>query len=79
MTISVRLDPNLEALVGAEAQRRGVTKSAVIEDALERTFGRKNPAELLRAVRSGAPMGDPDASENVSAKIRAKLNAQRSD
>ena len=79
MTLSVRLEPELEAMLAAEARRRGTTKSEVVKDAVERLLGRRNPAELLREVRSGEPMGDPDASENVSAKMKAKLRAQRAD
>jgi hypothetical protein len=47
-----------------------------VKDAVERLLGRKNPAELLQRVRSGEPMGDVDASENVSEKVKAKLRAQ---
>lgn len=79
MAISVRLEPELEAMLVAEARRRGSTKSEVVKDAVERLLGRRDPAELLREVRSGEPMGDPDASENVSAKMKAKLRAQRAD
>jgi hypothetical protein len=48
-----------------------------VKDALERVLGIKNPAKLLRAVRSGTPMGDPDASRDVSRKMKAKLLAKR--
>jgi predicted DNA-binding protein len=78
MAISVRLDPALEARVEEEARRLGVTKSEVVKDALERVLGLKNPAELLRKVRSGTPMGLRGASENVSARMRRKLRAERS-
>jgi len=78
MAISVRLDPALEARVEEEARRLGVTKSEVVKDALERVLGLKNPAELLRKVRSGTPMGLRSASENVSARMRRKLRAKRS-
>lgn len=74
--ISVELDPVLEARLNQEAQRLGLTQSAFIRDLLERTLSVKNPADLLRRVRSNTPMGDPEASENVSDKIRAKLSAQ---
>jgi len=76
MAISVRLNVALEARVGEEARRLGITKSGFVKDALERVLGIKNPAELLHAVRSGTPMGDPGASENVSAKMKKKLRAQ---
>ena len=77
MAISVRLEPELEALLTAEARRRGTTKSAVVTDAVERMLGRRNPAALLREVRSGEPTGDATASENVAAKVKATLRAQR--
>ena len=77
MTLSVRLDPTLEARVDQEARRLGISKSEFVKDALERVLGIKNPAKLLRAVRSGTPMGDPDASRNVSKRVRAKLRAKR--
>ena len=77
MAISVRLDPALEAAMDAEARRLGITKTALVKDSLERRLGLKNPAELLRTVRSGTPMGDPSASEQVSARMKAKLRAQR--
>ena len=76
MAISVRLEPELEAMVTAEARRRGTTKSEVVKDAVERLLGRRNPAELLQKVRSGEPMGDVAASENVAEKMKAKLRAQ---
>jgi hypothetical protein len=77
MPVSVRLDPAVEALVDQEARRLGITKSDFIKDALERVLGLKDPAKLLKRVRSRTPMGDPNASENVSAKVKAKLRAQR--
>ena len=77
MTLSVRLDPALEVRVDQEARRLGISKSEFVKDALERVLGIKNPAKLLRAVRSGTPMGDPDASRDVSKKVRAKLRAKR--
>lgn len=78
MTLSVRLDPALEARVGQEAKRLGITKSEFVKDALERVLGMKNPYELLKAVRSGTPMGDRHASENVSERFKAKLRAKHS-
>jgi predicted DNA-binding protein len=77
MAISVRLNPALEAKVGAEARRLGITKSEFVKGALERLLGIKDPATLLQTVRSGTPMGDPDASANVAAKVKKKLRAKR--
>ena len=79
MAISVRLEPALETRVEAEARRLGTTKSQVVKEALERMLGIKNPAELLKSVRSGVPMGNPNASEEVSARMKAKLRAQHPD
>ena len=77
MPMSVRLDPALEARVDQEARRLGLTKSEFVKDTLRRVLGLKNPARLLKAVRSGSPMGDPSASQNVSARMKAKLRAKR--
>jgi hypothetical protein len=77
MTLTVRLDPALETKVDQEAKRLGLTKSEFVKDALERVLGLKNPATLLKAVRSRKPMGNPAASENVSGRIRAKLGEKR--
>lgn len=79
MPISVRLDPELEARLDQEVRRLGVTKSEFVKDALERILGMKSPASLLNQVRSKTPMGDPDASEDVSGKMKAKLRAKHSD
>lgn len=79
MPISVRLDPALEARLDQEVRRLGVTKSEFVKDALERVLGLKSPASLLQQARSNTPMGDADASEDVSAKVKAKLRAKRSD
>lgn len=79
MAISVRLDPALEARLDQEARRLGITKSEFVKNAQERALGIRNPAKLLQEVRSDTPMGDPDASENVSENIGAKLRAQRTD
>ena len=79
MTLTVRLDAALETKVNQDARRLGVTKSAFVIDALERILGLKDPAALLKAVRSRRPMGNPDASENVSARMSAKLRAKRPD
>lgn len=79
VTLTVRLDAALETKVGQEARRLGVTKSEFVKDALERVLGLKDPAALLKAVRGGRPMGDPNASQDVSAKVKARLREKRSD
>ena len=79
MAISVRLDPALEARLDQEVRRLGVSKSEFVKDVLERVLGLKNPASLLQQVRSNSPTGNSDASEEVSAKAKAKWRAKRSD
>jgi predicted DNA-binding protein len=78
MAMSLRLDAGLEERIAQEARRLRITKSEFVKDAIERALGLKNPAKLLKQVRSGNPMGDPYASEDVSAKVKAKLRAKRS-
>lgn len=79
MAVSVRLDPVIEARLTRQASLLGVTKSAFIKDALERVLGMKNPAALLRDVRSGGKLGRKDASANVARMMKTKLRAKRSD
>lgn len=78
MTLSVRLDPAIEAQLEQQARKLGMTKSEFVKDAIERALGLQSSAELLKAVRGGRPMEKPDASENVSAKVKARLRAQYS-
>ena len=77
MALSVRLDPVLAARVEQESKRLGISKSDLVKDALERRLGLKNPYDLLKAVRSGTPMGRPDASESTGAAFKARLRAKR--
>lgn len=79
MAVSVRLDPVIEAKLTQQANLLGVTKSDFIKDAIERVLGLKNPAALLREVRSGRKVGRRDASANVSRLLKAKLRAKRPD
>lgn len=79
MAVSVRLDPLVEAKLSQQAALLGITKSDFIKDAIERVLGIKNPATLLKQVRQRGKMGRPDASAKVSATIKARLRAKRSD
>ncbi len=47
MAVSVRMDPLLEKQLAVAAQRRGISKSQFIIEAVERALGRKNPYELM--------------------------------
>ncbi len=79
MTLSVRLDPILEARMEEETKRLGISKSELVKDALELRLGLKNPYDILRQVRSGTPMGNPSASESAGSALKAKLRAKRPD
>lgn len=52
MAVSVRMDPLLEKELELAARRQGVTKSQFIVDAVERALGRKNPYDLLVALKA---------------------------
>jgi predicted DNA-binding protein len=78
-TLSVRLDPVLEARLEAESKRLGISKSDLVKDALELRLGMRDPYALLRRVRGLAPMHRPDASRNTGAGLKARLRAKRSD
>lgn len=52
MAVSVRMDPLLEKQLAQAAQRQGVTKSQFIINAVERALGRKNPYELMLALKA---------------------------
>lgn len=79
MVVSVRLDPVIEAKLTRQANLLGITKSDFIKDAIERVLGMKDPAALLREVRSGGKLGRRDASSKVSRLMKSRLRAQRSD
>jgi len=74
----MRIDAELEARIDQEARRLGVSKSEFVKDALERTLGYKNPADLLARVRSGVGTEDPDLSAGVSTRVKDKLNEKHS-
>ena len=77
MALSIQIDPILEAQIVQEAKRLGMSEADFVKDILERALGFKNPYQLLQQVRSGAPTGDPHASEHTGEKFKAKLHAQR--
>lgn len=90
MTISVRMDPLLERELELAAKRQGVTKTQFVIDAVERALGRRNPYELMVALKAeeeradyrltkafeGAEQPyDTDASRDA---IKSKLKAKHS-
>ena len=52
MAVSVRMDPLLEKELDLAAKRMGITKSQFVIDAVERALGRKNPYDLMVAIKA---------------------------
>jgi predicted DNA-binding protein len=52
MAVSVRMDPLLERELELAAKRKGITKSQFIIEAVQRSLGRKNPYELMVALKA---------------------------
>ena len=85
MTVSVRMDPLLEKELELAAKRQGVTKLQFVIDAVERALGRRNPYELMMALkaeepRATYPLGaaaehveQPYATDSAKADIKARL------
>ena len=68
MPVSVRMSPLLEKELNLAAQKQGITKSLFIIRAVERALGRKNPYELMLALKAEEARGmvgkpDPFAGE----------------
>jgi HicB family len=84
MAVSVRMDPLLEKELELAAQRQGLSKSQFIISAVERALGRKNPYELMMALKAEEPAGhyrveEPRAgykAEASKAAISKKLKAK---
>jgi len=82
MAVSVRMDPLLEIELEQAAQRQGVTKSQFIIAAVERALGRKNPYELMVALKAEEPRPkykvtqQPYDSVASKAALRKKLKAK---
>ncbi|MCX7240906.1 MAG: ribbon-helix-helix domain-containing protein [Burkholderiales bacterium] len=73
MTVSVRMDPLLERELELAAKRKGITKSQFIIEAVERSLGRKNPYELMMALKVEEEQRayGPNASPENSAVAQA--------
>jgi hypothetical protein len=73
--LSVRLPGDLEEQLTAHCAREGVSKTRFVTRALQRELAAPtaNAYELLQYHLKGAKGEARDASENVSAKIKAKL------
>jgi len=81
------MDPLLEAELSHAAERQGVSKSQFIIAAVERALGRKNPYELMlalkaeepragHAVAADAPYDTAVAKKALRAKLKTKHGAR---
>ena len=70
MAVSVRMNPLLEKELELAAQRKGVTKSQFIIDAVERALGRKNPYELR--LQAKAEMAEDPRSGELARAFAAE-------
>jgi hypothetical protein len=52
MALSVRMDPLLERALEAAAERKGITKSQFIIEAVRDSLGHKNPYELMVSLKA---------------------------
>ena len=89
MVMSVRMDPLLERELELAAQRKGVTKSQFVIEAVERALGRKNPYELLlklqaeeavvpyKVSKTDAPYDTDKSKAKLLAKLKAKHGVGR--
>ena len=87
MSISVRMNPLLEKELELAAKRQGLTKSQFVIDAVERALGRRNPYELMLALKAeearatyGVSGGEntelPYEPEAARKAIKAKLKVK---
>ena len=64
MAVSVRMESLLERELELAAQRRGISKSQFIIEAVESALGHKDPGQLLLQVREEfAPMRTAEAAQ----------------
>lgn len=83
MAVSVRMDRLLEIELERAAQRQGVSKSQFIIAAVERALGRKNPYELMVALKAEEPRVEykvageqPYDSADAKARLQRKLTTK---
>ncbi|MBI4278529.1 MAG: ribbon-helix-helix protein, CopG family [Armatimonadetes bacterium] len=83
MILSVRLDPQTEALVSRLARRRGQSKSQVVRDAIKALAQmtekgeRKSAYDRIAHLIGIASGGPPDLSHRTGEKFRKLLQQRR--
>jgi hypothetical protein len=92
MAVSVRMEALLERELELAAQRRGISKSQFIIEAVENALGHKDPGRLLQQVREefaplraaeaaagGATLPAGSHAERLRGLLRARHEAQLDD
>lgn len=92
MAVSVRMEALLERELELAAQRRGISKSQFIIEAVESALGHKDPGQLLLQVREefaplraaeaaadGAVLAPGSQAERLRALLRARHEADVTD
>lgn len=92
MAVSVRMEALLERELELAAQRRGISKSQFIIEAVEGALGHKDPGKLLQQVREefapmraaeaaagGAVLPEGSHAERLQTLLRARHKAQLDD
>lgn len=76
--ISIRLKPELNALLDEHASRRKITKSRLVNELLSQALNQGPPDAwgLLQKARSNAPGELRSASQNAGRKMAAELRAK---
>jgi predicted transcriptional regulator len=73
---TVKLPDELDALLRHEAQRRGITVSALTREAVERHLGASKGRRRLRAAAAGRS-GRDDISERIEQILAEELSPSR--
>lgn len=80
--LNVRLDDETETQLYSLSQKRGISKSALVKEALEiyleKENANKTAYELGEDLFGVAEDGDPEASQNFKQKIKDKLHGKYS-
>jgi predicted transcriptional regulator len=80
--LNVRLDDETEAQLYSLSQKRGVSKSALVKEALEifleKENANKSAYELGKDLFGVAEDGDPEASQKFKERIKEKLHGKYS-
>lgn len=80
-TLSIRLRPNVQALLEQRCKQQRVNKSQLVNDLIEQALGAerdgRRAAALLDELLEGIEgSGDCDSAKNISARLKKTLRAK---